>query len=252
MIRRHPVLPLALICVAILAACGTSIEDDPILRLAADESLAEGHRLFAEEKYSRARPYFQHAFEVEPNSRTGREALLLVADSLFLEGDDSGLIQAEAKYRDYQNRFPTSDRAAYVQFRIAMTLGRRTERPDRDQGTTHQALEAFEDLLRLYPTTEYAEEARSEIERVRSQLAEHEYMVGRFYMRYGLPSAAASRFEGLLESYPAYAERDKALFHLALSYDRLDRADDAQATFSRLREEHSASKWVAEIPKENR
>lgn len=248
--RTRAPFAAVLLAAAFAAGCGSSIENDPILRLSADESLIEGKRLLEAEKYARARPYFQHAFEVEPNSPTGREALLLAADTLFLEGSDADLIQAEAKYRDFQNRFPTSDRAAYVQYRIAKSLAERVGRPDRDQAATRRALEAFNDLQRLYPTSPYAEEARTEITRVRDNLAEHEYQVGRFYLRFGLPHAAANRLEGLLENYPLYGERDKALFHLALAYWRLDRADDAQATVSRLKSEHADSPWIAELPKE--
>jgi outer membrane protein assembly factor BamD len=239
-----------LLAAAFAVGCGKSIENDPILRLSAEESLVEGKKLLEAEKFARARPYFQHAFEVEPNSPTGREALLLAADTLFLEGSDADLIQAEAKYRDFQNRFPTSDRAPYVQYRIAKSLSRRVERPDRDQAATRRALEAFADLVRLYPTSEYADEARAEMIGVRDRLAEHEYQVGRFYLRFGLPNAAMSRFEGLLEEYPDYGERDKALFHLALAYRRLDRGEDAQAAITRLKSEHADSRWIAELPKE--
>ncbi|MCM2269626.1 MAG: outer membrane protein assembly factor BamD [Thermoanaerobaculia bacterium] len=245
-------LALAVAVAAASTACRSGAEDDPILRLSAVESLAEGRKLLDAAKYRQARPYLQHAFEVEPNSATGREALLLVADSNFKEGGDTGFIQAEAKYRDFQNRFPTSDRAAYVQSQIAASLAARVERPDRDQEITRKALAAYEDLLRLYPTSEYAARAGEQIEIVRSSLAEHEFVVGRFYLRFGLPGAAVRRLETLLADYPAYEERDKALLHLGLAYREMKRADEAQAAFSRLRSEHPASEWLGEIPKESR
>jgi outer membrane protein assembly factor BamD len=240
---------LAAVALSGALACRSSIDKDPILRLSAEESLAQGKHLLESKKYSRARPYLTHAFEVEPNSAAGREALLLVADTLYFEGGEANLIQAEAKYRDFQNRFPTSDRAPYVQFQLANALSQRVERPDRDQSATLKAVTAYEDLLRLYPTSEYVDEARVELENVRSDLAEHEFVVGRFYLRFGLPAAAAKRLEGLLDRFPAYAERDKALFHLGLAYRKLDRADDAQATFSKLQSEFPGSKWVKKIPK---
>lgn len=242
-----------LAAVAVLGgACGSSPKDDPILRLSAEESLAAGRELYDAGKHAQARPYFQHAFEVEPNSAVGRESLLLVADALFQEGGRTQLVQAEAKYRDFLNRFPTSPRAAYVQLQIARTLLRRIERPDRDQQTTVEAQAAFEELLRLYPASDAAEEAEAGLEQVRSNLAEHEFVVGKFYLRYGLPIAAVRRLEGLLEGYPEYEERDKALLHLALAYRTLGRKDEAQATVSRLKEEHPDSRWIREIPREMR
>lgn len=233
-------------------ACGSNPKDDPILRLSAEESLAAGREFYDAGKYTQARPYFQHAFEVEPNSAIGRESLLLVADALFHEGGRTQLVQAEAKYRDFLNRFPTSPRAAYVQLQIARSLLRRMERPDRDQQSTVEARTAFEELLRLYPASDAAAEAQAGLDQVQANLAEHEFVVGKFYLRYGLPIASAKRFEGLLEAYPAYDERDKALLHLALAYRAIGRKDDAQATVSRLKEEYPDSAWIREIPREMR
>src|SRR6185295_6685971 len=157
---RISILAVALLAGVATTACrsgrGRAERQDPLLQLSAAESLAEGQRLMGVEKYSQARKYLTHAFEVEPNSTSGREALLLVADSLYKQGGTQNLVQAEAKYRDFLNRFPTSERAPYVQLQIGNALAARVERPDRDQSVTRQAVAAFEDLLRLYPTSEYA------------------------------------------------------------------------------------------------
>src|ERR687889_322603 len=150
---RRIVLPLTVVLLALVAAsCRSGPKEDPILRLSATEALAQGKELMAKQKYERARPFFTHAFEVEPNSAIGRESLLLAADTYYLEGGTTNYVQAEAKYRDFLNRFPTSEQAAYVQFQIANSLAKRMEKPDRDQTTTRKALEAYEDLVRLYPT----------------------------------------------------------------------------------------------------
>ena len=249
--RFIPLCCLALTLGLALSACKSrGLREDPILRLSAAESLVEGKRLFERGKYDRARPYLSHAFEVEPNSAAGREALLLVADCYFEAGSDTDLIQAEAKYRDFQNRFPTSQRAAYVQSQIAMSLAQRIEKAERDQAATVKARAALEDLLRLFPTSEYAATARTELIRVLDRLAEHEYAVGRFYLRYGVPAAAATRLEGIFKNFPDYTQKDKALFHLARAYQDLDRADDAQATWTRLRTDFPDSPWTAKIPRE--
>jgi outer membrane protein assembly factor BamD len=251
LVRAAAALPVVVILL-LAGACGSAKKDDPILRLSAAESLVEGKRLFERERFAAARPYFAHAFEVEPNSAAGREALLLVADTLFLEGGSTNLIQAEAKYRDFMNRFPTSDKGAYVQSQIAAALAKRIERPDRDQAATVKALEAYRDLIRLYPTSPFADAARGEIAKVEDRLAEHEYLVGRFYLRYRLPPAAVGRLEKVVEDYPGYSGRERALYFLGLAYRAAKRADDAQATFSKLREQYPEGEWTAKIPKENR
>lgn len=236
---------------AVASACKTSVHNDPILSLGAKESLAEGKELMAAEKYNRARPYLIHAFEVEPNSVTGREGLLLAADTYYLEGTRANYLQAEAKYRDFINRFPTSDRAAYAQFQVAASLAKRMERPDRDQSTARDALRAYDDLLRLYPTSEYAAQAREEIRLVKDNLAEHEFLVGKFYLRFGIPVAAVSRFEFLLENYRDYGAKDKVLFHLAQAYSAAKREEDAVTTYKRLRQQFPDSPFLKDAPPES-
>ncbi|MBP9143974.1 MAG: outer membrane protein assembly factor BamD [Thermoanaerobaculia bacterium] len=250
LIRRLTALAIVPVLSVLAVSCKSNIQNDPILRLSAAESLAEGKRLFELEKFEKARPYFSHAFEVEPNSSSGREALLMVADCYSLTGSTADLIQAEAKYRDFQNRFPTSDRAAYVQFQIASSLARRIERADRDQAATVKAREALEELIRLYPTSEYAEKARAELVIVIDRLAEHEFVVGRFYQRYGVPGATVARIEGLLKNFPGYSGTDAALYYLGLAYIDLARPEDAATTFARLREEHPESRYVRKASKQ--
>lgn len=231
-----------------LAGCKSGRAANPILHLSAQEALDRGKELLADKKYDRAREYLQHAFEVEPNSLAGREGLLLVADSYYLDGGRTNLIQAEAKYRDYLNRFPTSDRAAYVQFQIGNSLAQRMNPPDRDLSVSKQALEAYEDLLRLYPTSEYAAQAREKMQVVRENLADHEYLVGAFYLTYRLPRAAAKRFSYLLETYPEYGERDKVLYKLGIAQLRGHENADAKKTFDKLAREFPDSQYTHEIP----
>ncbi len=207
---------------------------DPILRLSAEESLAQGKELLVKQKYDKARPYFTHAFEVEPNSTVGRESLLLAADTYYLQGGTTNYVQAEAKYRDFLNRFPTSDQAAYV--------------PDRDQTVTRKATDAYQELIRLYPTSEYAAQSQEQMKTVLDNLAEHEYVIGLFYMRYGAPFAAVERFDFLLTTYPNYRSRDKIVFNLGLAYRRMNKPDDARKAFDRLRTEFPQSPFVHDIP----
>jgi outer membrane protein assembly factor BamD len=229
-------------------ACGGDGYQDPILKLSAEESLEQGKALLEQEKYMRAREFLLHAFEVAPNSATGREALLLVADAHFLDGGSDNFIKAEAKYRDFQNRFPTSDRSAYVQFQIANSLAKRMLKPDRDQAATYKALEAYNDLLRIYPTSEYVSQAEEQIRVVKNNLAESEFLKGYFHMRsMRLPNAAIRRFERVLEDYPDFDQMDKVMFYLGRAYERAEEADKAREIRQRLRQEYPQSPLIAKL-----
>jgi len=255
---NRPILAKSLAALLLLTAlagttagCRSGSPEDPILRLSSVEALQQGKELMEKEKYTRARKYLSHAFEVEPNSRAGREGLLLLADSYYLAGNQANWIQAEAKYRDFLNRFPTSDQAAYAQYQIANSLAQRVEKPNRDQSATFKAVQAYQELIRLYPTSEYAAAAAEKIKQVQDQLAEHDYIVGKFYLDYRSPAAAAGRFAKMLERFPDYTERDKVLFHLGLAQARSRLPDlkaKAAGTFRQLEEEYPDSRWIQEIP----
>jgi outer membrane protein assembly factor BamD len=247
------ILPLLALAGLILtgAGCkstGGAAPQDPILRLSAQEAIAQGKQLLAQNKYDKARPYFTHAFEVEPNSAVGREALLLAADTYYQQGGNANYIQAEAKYRDFLNRFPTSEQSAYVQFQIANSLAKRMEKPDRDQNVTRKALEAYQDLVRLYPTSEYAPQAQTQMQAVLANLAEHELTVARFYSRFGVPLAAVERYEYVLQTYPQYKSRDKVIYDLGMAYVASREPDNAIVTFDLLRKQFPQSPYVSQIP----
>ncbi|MEM6454343.1 MAG: outer membrane protein assembly factor BamD, partial [Acidobacteriota bacterium] len=219
----HVLRPLLfLLCVALVAlvaaGCGNDLAQDPILALSSEEALDEGKRLLETEKFSRARRYLDHAFEAGPNSASGREALLRGADAHYLQGGRTNYIQCEAKYRDFLNRFPTSQRADYAQFQIANCLFQRMERPDRDQQITRQALAAYEELIQLYPTSGHVPEAEQRMVEVFNNLAESEYMVGSFYVRRGLCGAAIKRLAPLEAQHPNFPDKAKLRYQLGVAY----------------------------------
>jgi len=242
-------LAIGIVVAATALGCGGGGREDPMLQLSAEEALDEGKVLMEAKKYMRAQEYFGHAYEVEPNSATGREALLLGADALFEAGGRDNYIRAEARYRDFQNRFPTTRQGPYVVYRVAESLANRVLQPDRDQSSTRKAIEAYEEVLLLYPDSEYAERAREQITALRARLAESEYRVGRFYFRAGLAKAAVGRFSGMLSAYPDYPELDKVLYYLGMAYRKYDKAEQARSTFERLRAEYPDSSWVHKIPR---
>ncbi len=241
---------LVVACLALLAAgCKSGgVKEDPMMALSAAEALEEGKSLMERGKYRRAQEYLTHAFEIEPNSASGREGLLLAADALYLGGGTSNFIKAESKYRDFLNRFPTSDRAAYVQFQMANCLIKRMRKPDRDQSISLQALGALHDVLQLYPDSEYSGQAREQIKLVRQNLAEHEFVVGFFNYRFRLFPAAIQRFRTVLEEYPETEGQDRVLFHLGLAELKMQDWGGAYDAFERLRDDFPDSPFVAKIP----
>ncbi|MCP3959214.1 MAG: outer membrane protein assembly factor BamD [bacterium] len=249
--KRFRALLWCLPILLLLAGCRGK-RDDPVLRLSATEALELGKQFLEQEKYYKARQHLTHAFEVEPNSRNGREALLLAADAFFLHGGSDNYIKCEAKYRDFLNRFPTSDRADYAQFRVATCLARRVEKPDRDQKVTRDAQRAFEELLRLYPNSSHIPDARHEIQVITDRLAAHELVIGSFYSSFygkGICQATIQRLEDLEQDYPAFSQMDAVHYYLGSAFRRCRRPEDADREFEKLRIDYPDSPFVAKMEK---
>ncbi len=122
------------------------------------------------------------------------------------------------------------------------------ERPDRDQTVTRKAMEAYQQLIRLYPTSEYAAQSQEQMKTVLDNLAEHEFVVGSFYMRYGAPFASVERFQLPARDLSRLPLRDKAVFNLGLAYQRMRKPEDARKAFERLRTDFPQSPYVHQIP----
>src|SRR5687767_5096335 len=148
----------------IVAACSRgprqirAVVDPELLKLSKEQVYARAEEFFGNRKWQKARTYYTYLYENHPNEALGRRALLRIADTFFEQGDPVNLVEAQYKYRDFINRYPTSDQADYAMLRIAMCSFKQMERPDRDQTKTKEALQKFDDMLRTYPNSTHKAE----------------------------------------------------------------------------------------------
>src|SRR5258706_13447306 len=109
------------------------------------------------------------------------------------------------------------------------------ERPDRDQTVTRKALDAYPELVRLYPTSEYAAQSQEQMKTVLDNLAEHEFIIGVFYLRYGAPFASVWRFATPLPPYPHDPSQDKNGCNLVVAHQRPQKPPEARKAVHRPR-----------------
>jgi len=103
---------------------------------------------------------------------------------------------------------------------------------DRDQTKAHDAFVDFSELLRRFPDSRYAADARQRMVFLRNNLAAYETGVAGYYMRRKAYVAAANRARYTLENYPNTPESAEALVILHQAYTKLnlpELADGAMA-----------------------
>ena len=91
--------------------------------------------------------------------------------------------------------------ASYAYYLIAMSHYERISDVGRDQRTTEFARAALQEVVRRYPDSDYARDARLKIDLTEDNLAGREMSVGRFYLARREYAAAAIRFRHVIENY---------------------------------------------------
>ena len=133
--------------------------------------------------------------------------------------------------------------AAYAYYLIAMSYYEQISDVDRDQQTTARALQALEEVVRRFPGSTYARDARLKIDLARDHLAGKEMTVGRFYLRRGNPVAAIGRFRNVVELYQTTSHAPEALHRLTEAYLALGVPGEAQTAAAVLGHNYPGSRW---------
>jgi outer membrane protein assembly factor BamD len=210
-------------------------------RRSADEWYELGQRELARGKYTRAEEAFSKFLEQYPQDKRRPEALMGLADAMY---GDKRYEEAKFQYRRFLELFPVHPEAAKAQFNSALCSFQRMKDIDRDQSTTHEAVQEFQRLIQSYPRSSYVDDAKEKLAESRERLAAYELYVGRYYYKQGAYPAAIGRFAGLLKTYPEVAIADEALFLLGSAYARNDNPQDASSVFDELVQRYPQSRYA--------
>ena len=241
---------ILLAVVALLASCNRGarryvpVVDPELLNMTKEQIWARAEEYFQRERWQKARNYYSHLYETYPNEPLGRRSLLRIADTFYEQGDPVNLVEAQYKYRDFINRYPTSEQADYATLQIAMCSFKQMEKPDRDQAKTREALEKFNDMLRAFPNSSLKGQAEARRQEVLDRLARHEHIIARFYMKRGSWSAASQRLNFLIDEYPSYPGRDAVFYDLGQTLSKLGRSGEAKLYFERVITEFPKSEYA--------
>lgn len=177
-------------------------------------------------------------------------AKLAIADTFYLEGGSSALIQASASYRDWLTFFPTHPLADEVMLKMAEVEMRQMGLADRDVSHARKAEQQLLVLLQQFPTTTLRPEVNVRLREVQENLALHSLQVANFYYdrftRGVAPNArgAQSRLREVAEKYPNFSYMDEVLFRLAVTYVQEEEPDEAARYFQQLLRNHPNSEYT--------
>ncbi len=240
-------LLMVAVCAALLSGCAsTSLssmfeeEDAPKEDKTAAQLYTEGDALLDESDWKGAAEKFEEVDQNFPYSPEARRAIVMSAYANYQQGEHAKAVSAA---RRYLTLHPGTDEAPLAQHIIASAYFDRINGPDRDQSDTEQALNELEILVRRYPDSRYAPQARKRVKIARDVLAAKEMEVGRYYLERGNYIAAINRFRTVVERYQQTAHVKEALSRLTEAYMALGIKSEAQTAAAVLGHNYPESEW---------
>ncbi|EIZ81371.1 DNA uptake lipoprotein [Novosphingobium sp. Rr 2-17] len=183
---------------------------------------------------------FDEVERQHPYSPWARRAQLMSAFSYYAARDYNKAIQSAQRFLSIH---PGNKDAPYAYYLIAICYYEQISDVTRDQKTTLQAKAALTDVMRRYPLTSYALDAKLKIDLVNDHLAGKEMTIGRSYEAEGKWLAATLRFRNVIDNYQTTGHTPEALFRLVEGYLSLGVPDEAQKAAAVLESNYPQSEW---------
>src|SRR5271154_89773 len=238
------VVALVLLAAPSMGCSGLDIfkkEEDIVPEDPADKLYNEGLFLLNnKEQYDDAAKKFDEVDRQNPYSDWARKALLMSAFSYYQAQKYEDCINAAKRYVTLH---PGSPDAAYAQYLIGASYYDQILDVNHDQARADKAISALEEVVRKYPETEYAVNAKKKIGLARDQLAGKEMEIGRFYMKRRDFTGAINRFKVVVTQYQTTREVEEALERLTEAYISLGILVEAQTAAAVLVHNFPDSTW---------
>jgi len=205
-------ISIALMGIILLSACTSG---PPPKEIKTDEDYYnKSMEFFKYGNYIDAIPAFEELREKFPVSPYAVLSELRLGECHYFKNE---LVEATHYFENFRRLHPSNPHVAYSIFMTGMCHYKQILSLDRDQTFAREAVEHFQLLLELYPTSPYAGKALCKISEAKKRIAEHEFFVGSFYLKKKNYQGAIERFSKILENYPHAIEKDKLLYYIANS-----------------------------------
>ncbi len=190
--------------------------------------------------YDEAAKIFDEVERQHPYSVWARRAQLMSAFSYYMAQKYPDAVSSAQRFLTIH---PGNKDAPYASYLIAMSYYQQIEDVTRDQKITQQASDSFNELIRRYPKSRYATDARLKLDLINDHLAGKEMEIGRFHQRRGNWLAATLRFRTVIDKYQTTSHTPEALERLVEAYLNLGLPDEAHKAAAVLGRNYPGSKW---------
>ncbi len=195
--------------------------------------LEKGDALYASRKFDEAEILF-------PQSIWATKASLMSAYALYSQNYyDDAIFNLERHIKNY----PKDKDLVYAHYLIAICYFEQLYDERKDLKPLVKAREKFEHILKKYPNTDYAIDAKWKMGLIIDQMAAKEMYIGRYYMKMEKWIAAINRFKFVVKYYDTTVYIEEALHRLVEIYYKIGLVEDAQKIAATLGYNYGSGEW---------
>jgi len=227
-------------CLAALTACGSKDDDKVKPPESVEQLYNEARAEFDKHEYKKAVKDFEEVERQHPSSPWAINAQIMSGYSSY-EAEDYDT--AIAAFQRFGKLYPNDDSSPYAYYMIALCYYEQISDIGRDQKITEQAMQALREVMRRFPDTDFARDAKLKLDLTTDHLAGKEMEVGRYYERHEEYIAAINRFKIVVENYQTTTHVPEALHRLVECYLKLGVKDEALRYAAVLGANFPSSMW---------
>jgi len=225
-----------------LGACGGG-NKDAYIEKPVDDLYNQAMDQMVEERYAPAAQSFQQVESQHPYSVWATKSQLMSAYALYEAGNYNEAIIAADRFIQLH---PGNRDVAYAYYLKAISYYVQIVDVGRDQKTTELALKALDDVVRRFPDTRYARDAKLKLAFTRDHLAGKEMEIGRYYLTRGQYLAAMNRFKRVIDNYQTTTHVPEALERLVECDLALGLTNEAKRNAAVLGYNYPGSEWYGD------
>ncbi|MFP5469233.1 MAG: outer membrane protein assembly factor BamD [Alphaproteobacteria bacterium] len=225
---------------AVTGCAGMGAKDVKYIERPVEEIYNTALKELQKGRYFQAAEQFDEVERQHPYSVWARRSMLMAAYSNYQINEYDKAILAAQRFISLH---PGNRDVVYAYYLVAISYYEQISDVGRDQKITAEALRALTEVVRRFPTSDYARDARLKIDLTNDHLAGKEMEIGRYYLKQHEYLAAINRFRIVVESFQTTSHVPEALHRLTESYVALGIIDEAQSAAAVLGHNYPGSDW---------
>ena len=197
------------------------------------KELEKGDAIYAARKFNEAELLY-------PQSEWASKAVLLSAYAYYSQNYYDRSIE---ELERFIKKYPNHKNMDYAYFLLAMCYYENIIDEKKDLEPLLLSKQKFEFILKNYPDTDFAQDAKFKIGLIQDVLASKEMYIGKYYLKKEKWVAAINRFKTILNKYETTIYVEEALHRLVETNYKIGLEDEAKKYANLLGYNYQSSQW---------